>query len=64
MTIRVTIANEEPSGSRTLLVTTVCFNKGRAGARDIQHQQLAPGQKAEFYVHALKDLRVEELLGE
>lgn len=63
MTIRVTIANDEPSGSRTLLVTTVCFNKGRAGAH-IQHQQLAPGQKAEFDVHALKDLRVEELLGE
>jgi len=61
MTIKVTITNDEPEGSRTILVTKLAFEKGRQGERATGIQHIQPGKSASFYIHLLTDLRVEEL---
>ena len=73
MTIKVTITNDEvvvPDGktdrytaivAKTILVTTIQYEKGKHGSRVIQQHHLQPGQSAEFYIHLLTDLHVEEL---
>lgn len=61
MTIRLTIKNEEMTGSRTLLVSTLAYEKGKHGERVMQQQHIQPGQSAEFHIHLLHDLHVEEL---
>lgn len=59
MTTKVTVENEANS-AHTVRVVTVEYEKGKSGARDSQQQHVQPGQRAEFWVHALRDLRIEE----
>lgn len=61
MTIRLRIENEETSAGRTLLVTTLAYEKGKHGERVMQQQHISPGKSAEFHIHLLTDLHIEEL---
>jgi len=63
MTIAVRISNDDVGETaRTVVVRNIVFEKGKVGSREIQQQRIKPGQSAVFYIHALMDLHVEELL--
>ena len=72
MTIKVTITNDEvvvPDGTdrytaiiaKTILVTTIQYERGKHGSRVMRQHHLQPGQSAAFDIHLLTDLHVEEL---
>jgi hypothetical protein len=61
MTIMVMISNEETSAGRSIKVTEVEINKTSGQHRDTNPLVIAPGERRSFYIHQLKDLRVEEI---
>jgi hypothetical protein len=60
MTIKVTIANGEGEGGRTVRVTENHFDKNRAAATRGESTELKPGESRTWHIHLLKDLLVEE----
>lgn len=62
MTTKITIKNEEPSDSKHVVrVTTILYSKGRADSREVQMQDVSPGNSVMFFLHALCDLKIEEI---
>lgn len=62
MTIRVRVENLEPEGGKSIVVSSLEPPRDdRSGRRTTTSwRSLAPQSSAEFYVHLLKDLHVEE----
>lgn len=62
MTIRVTVTNQEPEGGKSIEVSTLepLRDDKSSAFRKTSWATLPPQRSADFYVHLLKDLHVEE----
>ncbi len=58
MTVRVTVHNHDKS--LRIDVAEVEYTKGQPGSKEVETITLEPGESRDFYIHALRDLRVSE----
>ena len=58
MTIRIQVANLDKE--KTVDVLAVDYTKGSSDSVIRERTTLQPGERREFYVHTLRDIRVEE----